>query len=151
MFRHNPRITAACKVIIMTVLLVSPMAASAACTLAVGGLSFGSYDVFNSSHTDSAGTIDISCDISTPYTLTLSPGSGNYSQRTMVNGNHTLNYNVYSDAARSQVWGDGTGGTVSISGNADTSANHTVYGRIQAQQNVRAGSYMDSVIVTLEY
>lgn len=151
MLRHNPGIATVLTGGIMAMLLLAPAMASAACTVAAGGLSFGSYDVFNGSHTDSTGSIDISCDTATPYTLTLSPGNGSYTQRTMVNGSHVLNYNFYSDAARSQIWGDGSGGTVSVSGNAETNANHTVYGRIQAQQNVSVGSYVDSIIVTLEY
>lgn len=152
MFWHNTLVTRAIgRGLVATMLLITPTVVMAACTLAVGGLNFGSYDVFASSHTDSTGAIDVSCDVATPYTLTLSPGTGSYSQRAMVSGNHILNYNLYSDAARSLVWGDGTGGSVTVAGNTDTSTQHTVYGRISARQNVYEGAYVDSIVVTVVY
>lgn len=152
MFWHNtPMNRVICLGFVAIVLLLAPRVVLAACTLAAGGLNFGSYDVFSTSHTDSAGAIDVSCDVATPYTLTLSPGSGSYNQRAMVNGIHLLNYNLYSDAAHSLVWGDGSGGTVTVVGNTDTSAQHTVYGRIPAQQNVHVGSYSDLIVVTVVY
>lgn len=151
MFWHIPRITTLFKGGAVAMLILVPMVVSAACSLSVGSLNFGSYDVFDSSHTDSSGWIEVSCDAATSYTLTLSAGAGSYSQRTLVNGTHTLNYNLYSDVARSQVWGDGTGSTVTVTGNTDSLASHTVYGRILANQNVNVGNYVDSIIVTLEF
>src|SRR6266487_1298814 len=50
--------------------------------------------------------------------------------RKMVNAGTLLNYNLYTDAARTTVWGDGTGGTVTVSGSSNGSTTHTVYGRI---------------------
>ena len=48
-----------------------------------------------------------------------------------------LAYNLYREASRSIIWGDGTGGSAVGSG---TGATHTVYGRIPSRQNVYAGS-----------
>lgn len=132
-------------------LLLTSVVSSAECTVAANGLNFGSYDVFTSGHTDSTGTVTVSCTVETPYTLKLSAGNGTFSERRLVSGSHNLNYNLYTDAARSLVWGDGSGGSVTVGGNTDTSAEHTVYGRIPARQNVYSGSYLDSIVVTLEY
>jgi spore coat protein U-like protein len=125
-------------------------AKAATCTLNVPGLSFGSYDVFSSSSLDSAGTISISCDMDTTYTISLGPGGGSYALRTMLSGTHTLSYNLYIDAARTIIWGDGTGSTGTLT-NTAASANHTVYGRIPARQNAYIGSYSDAITVTLNF
>jgi spore coat protein U-like protein len=122
----------------------------AACNLNVQGVIFGSYDVFNSQSVESTGNVAVTCDVSTPYTIAFTPGSGSYVSRTLTSGPNSLGYNLYADPARTSVWGDGTAGTVAVSGSA-TSANHTVYGRIPAGQNVFAGSYSDLITVTLTF
>ena len=122
----------------------------AACNLNVQGVIFGSYDVFNIQSIDSTGNVGVTCDVSTPYTIAFTPGAGSYALRTMTSGPNTLGYNLYADPARTSVWGDGTAGTVTVAGSA-ASANHTVYGRIPARQNVFAGSYSDLLTVTLTF
>src|SRR5690606_41262189 len=69
-------------------LTLAPHLGHAACGLASTGAALGVYDVFSNSHTDSTGTITVSCDLATPYTLSLSPGSGSgsYGQRTLLAG-----------------------------------------------------------------
>jgi len=50
------------------------------------------------------------------------------------------------------VWGDGTSGTVTLSGvGTGITANTTVYGRIPARQNVRVGHYVDNIVVTVNF
>lgn len=132
-------------------LLLAAIGANADCSVAVNGLIFGDYDVFDSSHTDSTGTITVNCSAETAYTLKFSAGNGSFSERLLLNGIHSLSYNIYTDAAHSLVWGDGSGGSVTQGGNTDTSAEHTAYGRIPARQNVYSGAYADSIVVTLEY
>jgi spore coat protein U-like protein len=66
----------------------------------------------------------------------------------MVSGPDSLGYNLYTDAARTQVWGDFfNGGTIQVAP-AGTPARLDVYGRIPAGQNVATGSYTDSITVT---
>jgi spore coat protein U-like protein len=60
-----------------------------------------------------------------------------------------LNYDLYFNSTRTQIWGDGTAGTVVWStGFLSGTRSHTVYGRIPALQNVTIGAYTDTVIVT---
>lgn len=61
-----------------------------------------------------------------------------------------LSYNLYIDPTRLLVWGDGSGLTTTVT-NLALSADHTVYGRIPAQQNVTAGSYADLIVVTVTF
>jgi spore coat protein U-like protein len=78
----------------------------------VVGVNFGAYNVFNSNPTDSAGSITYTCiSLSGPITIDLSKGSAlSYVPRQMRKGTDTLDYNLYLDAARVSIWGDGTGG-----------------------------------------
>ncbi|WP_407809904.1 spore coat protein U domain-containing protein, partial [Staphylococcus aureus] len=85
--------------------------------------------------------------------VTLSPGiSGAALARQLRQSGHQLNYNLYTDNARTIVWGDGTGGTSKVStplnGLLSFSVSVPVYGRIPARQWVAAGPYSDSVVVT---
>lgn len=122
----------------------------AQCSINIQSVSFGGYDVFNSQPTDGIGSIGVTCNASASYTISLSAGGGSYSQRLMASGAYRLGYNLFIDASRTSVWGDGTAGTAVLSGNG-TAANHTVYGRIPARQNAHVGSYSDSIVVTLTY
>jgi spore coat protein U-like protein len=67
----------------------------------------------------------------------------------MTAGTADLDYNLYSDAARLIVWGDGVSASdVSASG---TSVDLPIYGRIPARQNVKAGVYVDTITITVSY
>jgi len=70
--------------------------------------------------------------------------------RQMQSGAYSLTYNLYTDSLRSIIWGDGTSGTMLV-GTTGTSATYAVYGRIPAAQDLPAGSYNDSITVTLTF
>lgn len=126
-----------------------------ACSVNTQALGYGDYNVFSNQHLESVATISITCDAVSSYDIALSPGgSGSYAARSMANGAHRLNYNLYTDAARNTIWGDGTSGTVTVSGTfsiTSTASNHTIYGRIPARQNAYIGSYSDTVTVTVSF
>lgn len=69
----------------------------------------------------------------------------------MSNGTDFLIYNIYSDAARTFIWGDGTDNSVTISGQTGATGQHPLYGRISARQNVSVGNYSDTIIVTIVF
>jgi spore coat protein U domain-containing protein, fimbrial subunit CupE1/2/3/6 len=121
------------------------------CTISATPVAFGSYDVLSASPVDSTGTITYECVIGFPIIITLSRGSSSsFTPRTMTSGAETLAYNVYLDAARTTIWGDGTGGTSSYSANTILlPVTVTVYGRVPASQNVAAGSYGDTLVATI--
>ena len=68
-------------------------------------------------------------------------------------GNDALSYNLYIDAARSTIWGDGTGGsstqTINMTGSHPSTL--SIYGRVPPLQDVSMGSYSDSVMVTINF
>jgi len=121
-----------------------------ACGVNAQGVNFGNYDPFGRNNLDGAGNIAVTCDLGVTYTIALSSGGGTYAARVMANGPHSLRYNLYADASRMVVWGDGNGSTVIVSGSGTaTATNVTIYGRIPAAQNAHVGNYSDNVIVTV--
>ena len=138
------------------ILLGSAASAEAACTLSATSVTFGTYDVFQTSPSDSTGTITFRCGTSDKdIRITISAGSSStFTLRTLRQSSENLGYNLFSDAARTQVWGDGTGGTWTYFLHNPQNNREmvlTVYGRISAGQDAAVGTYADTVVVTLEY
>ena len=136
------------------------------CTVSATGVAFGVYDPASTAPTDSAGNVSVRCThlsggaVKANYSITLSTGSsGAYSQRRMRAGTSFLDYNLFMDAARLQVWGNGTGGSTLVAGSllvnpgnfATNELSHPIYGRIPAQQAADTGSYSDTIVVTLTF
>lgn len=122
-------------------------------------LAFGTYDPSVATPLDQTSTIVVRCTNKAPYTLSLNAGTtagGNFTNRLMASGTDTLQYNLYTTAARTTVWGDNTNGTGVVQGtglglNAGQAINHTVFGRIPVQPNAVSGNYADTVTVTITY
>jgi len=128
-----------------------------ACSVSATDLDFGSYDPSSGTALDGSSTISANCTVGTGYTLSLDIGGGGgaYTQRLMDSaGTDTLGFNLFTDAARTQVWGDGSGATATVSSTGAgllTSNNHTVYGRIPISQDVEPESYSSTITVTVTY
>jgi spore coat protein U-like protein len=123
---------------------------AAQCSLSAIGVSFGSYDVFSSLDSDVTGSITVSCQSSATYSISLSPGAGSFVARKLTNVGSQLAYNLFIDPQRLTIWGDGSGGTTTVSATG-TGGTYTVFGRIPAGQNAYVGSYSDTIIVTVTY
>ncbi len=98
-----------------------------------------------------------------PYTIYIGDGGNRVAtgsrDRQMAQGTQRLPYQLYKDSGRSQVW-DATGGTAATNGSGGvsdtgTSVNQTktVYASIPLTTALPpvAGSYSDTVIVTVTY
>ena len=127
----------------------------ASCNVSAGTLAFGSYSPASGSPTDAMSTINVVCTNGTTYTVALDGGStaNNVAARAMNDTHsHMLTYGIYTDSARSTVWGDGTGATVTQAGTGNGATQSlTAYGRVPAAQFAAAGSYADTVTVTVTY
>lgn len=125
---------------------------ASACAVSATSLAFGTIDPLVNTETLSTSTISVSCSESTSYTVALGPGNGTIEDRYMVSDTHKLSYNLYTDSSRSMIWGDGTGGSTTVSGTADSSGtDHTVYGHVPWQPSAVPGTYSDSIVVTVSY
>ena len=122
----------------------------ATCTLGVTDVTFGDYDIFESLDTAITGSVSVSCDSDTTLQVTLGAGNGTFAARQMQNGTSTLLYNLFLDPAHLTLWGDGSPGT-SLLGLSGSGGTYTIYGRIPARQNVPAGLYTDTIVVSLTF
>ena len=131
--------------------------ATATCTVAAGTLDFGSYT--GASDVDGSATITVNCGSVEPSNLVyVTFGLGSHAdstQRRMADdgtGTQFLNYNLYSDSGRTTALGDTDQLSVTLSLNTgEYGGEATVYGRVPSGQNVKAGTYTDTVVVTLNY
>jgi spore coat protein U-like protein len=73
----------------------------------------------------------------------------------MLSSSNQLFYNLFLDAARTIVWGDGTGGTQFYFSQNPQPNNQNIsvpiYGRMPALQDVKVGNYGDTITVTLNF
>ncbi len=140
------------------------------CTVGVGNLTFGTY---TGAQTTSSSTMTVTCTMTSNgsdtvnFTATLSTGSGSYTQRQLTNVGSpadTLPYNLYLDTVpailNTNVWGDGSGGTVVATGSMKIqwvirptdSVSFTVAGAIPALGVLPpGGAYQDLIAGTVTY
>jgi spore coat protein U-like protein len=100
---------------------VSPALAALNCSAANVTLNYGSYNVLAGTVLDGAGTITVTCTKSgstaagnVTYAVALTPLTPR--QLAPPSGTDRLRHQLYVDSARTQPWGDGTGGTFVITG-----------------------------------
>ncbi len=145
---------------ILSMFLMSVNAYADRCDVSTTPVSFGAYDVFASFPLDTTGTIFVSCHTpekkTIPIEVSINSGlSGNFNPRQMQQavGADRMNYYLFLNPSRTQIWGDGSSGTFVFQGNIhkDTPLNLPVYGRVPARQNLRAGSYRDNLVVTVTW
>nr|CUV22716.1 Sigma-fimbriae tip adhesin [Ralstonia solanacearum]CUV34395.1 Sigma-fimbriae tip adhesin [Ralstonia solanacearum]CUV39681.1 Sigma-fimbriae tip adhesin [Ralstonia solanacearum]CUV60066.1 Sigma-fimbriae tip adhesin [Ralstonia solanacearum] len=126
------------------------------CLIGATNLDFGTAGLLTSALTASS-AITLNCTNQTPWTLALSAGSGSgatVSGRLLTRGGdtQTVGYNLYTSSAYTTAWGDGTGGSSTVAGTGTGLAQSTtVFGRVPAQTTPRAGTYTDTIIVTVTY
>jgi spore coat protein U-like protein len=138
------------------IIATSPFSAHAACSLSSTTVLFGSYDIFSSAPLDTLGQIIFRCG-NNDHNVSISldkGGAPTFDPRRMLNGASTLNYNLYLNAARTTIWGDGTGGTQNFfvrnpANKQDVSI--PLYGRIPAGQGTSAGNYSNTLTVTINF
>jgi len=149
------RLRLAFPMLALAVCAAPAVARAQTCSFSVGptAVNFGNYDPSSPVPTDSTGTLSFSCKGGNPAVyVALSGGNGAlaFNPRQMALGaTDTLNYNLYLDAGRTQIWGDGT--SYPQDGIDKKNTPYTVYARIFAGQWVAAGVYTDTIIVTLNY
>ncbi len=124
------------------------------CSIVANDLAFGARSSLASAVIAST-AIGLTCTAGTPWTVKLDGGliGGAVSNRRMgFNGiaPGVIGYQLFRDSARSQVWGDTAGSTVTGVGTGAAST-LTVYGRVPGQATPAAGNYHDTVTATVEY
>lgn len=127
------------------------------CRVTVVALNFGVYMPMATAHIDVNGQVGVRCQAQPgSFTVTIGPGvSGDQLSRTLsAGGSDVIYYNMYRNAARTEIWGDGTPPTFVVSGVRNSAGrptfyNYTVYGRMFSGQSPNPGVYTDNVLVTV--
>jgi spore coat protein U-like protein len=155
------------RIAIVAIMLVAstPALAAVSCSASATGPAFGIYNPLNASPALANGSVSVTCNWLSGGTTTINlvtsystGASGSYASRSMKSGTNVLSYNLYFDAAFTQIRGDGTGGSQTggatftlSSGSPTQSASSPIYGRIPASQDVAPGSYADTIVLTVTY
>lgn len=138
------------------------------CRVSATSINFGSYDpVTGTGPVDSTGSVRVDCAVTglgellfgVYVDIALGQGSsGTYAARTLRQGPASiLQYNLYTTAARSTVWGNGAGGTQTVGGSIGgifgqpTPRNFPIYGRIPPGQDPHLGPHSDTVTVVVTF
>lgn len=138
-------------------LLLPGLASGLNCTITLTPLAFGLYQPGQMVPVDAVANITVRC-VAQPgtYVVTIGPGlSGDQLARTMLAGpGEILNYNLYRDAAHTQIWGNGTPPTFTVTGSRTgvgrpTVNVHPLYGRLFENQTPNPGNYADNLLVTV--
>ena len=127
---------------------------NAVCEVTSNDLAFGTYNPKASSPHQVTTLVRATCTPGSTYQVGLNEGTSpgaTINQRKMASGTNALNYQLYSDSARSSIWGN-TQGTDTVTGvGTGLSQDHTVFGAIPAAQGVPAGDYSDTITVRIYY
>ncbi len=123
------------------------------CTVTATTLNFGTVGLLASA-IDATSSLGVQCSRGTPYNVGLDAGlhgGGNINARKMTLGARSIGYQLYRDPGRTNTWGN-TVGTDTIAGTGTGNTQSlTVYGRVPAQPTPPAGTYHDTVTVTVTY
>lgn len=123
------------------------------CTVAASTLDFGTQGLLDTAR-DASANLSVTCPLATSYTVGLGPGSAGGgaapTARTMRLGVDAVTYGLYRDAARSLAWGSTTGLLYTGTGSG-LAQSIPVYGRVPVQDTPPAGTYTDTVVVTVTY
>lgn len=144
---------------VSTTIAVSVTLAST-CTVSANPLSFGIYQPGQGNASGST-TLAVRCTRGAPFSVALNAGvgGGSVTQRLMSMGASRLQYNLYTTAAHTTVWGDGTQSTATVSGvgrglMSGAQITQTVYGQVPdaaANVDLAPGLYTDTITVTVSY
>jgi spore coat protein U-like protein len=130
------------------------IAIEAACTVSADPLlDLSTVGLLNSA-VDSTADLTVLCTDGVAYNIGLNAGAnggGVTLARAMVNGTDDVTYDLFSDVGRSTHWGNTI--LVNTVASTGTGANQTftVYGRVPVQDTPPAGTYTDTVTVTVTY
>ena len=127
------------------------------CRLVVPPLSFGTYDPL-AAHAvqpaDASVDVMLSCTRNTSASISFDFGlhaTGPNGRGMNGPGAEVLQYQIYRDAARSQLWAQGTDATRFIAHGVSSPDQLTVFGRIPPRQEVEPGAYTDVLTATVDF
>jgi len=126
----------------------------AVCEVTATDLNFGTYTAQAGTPLQGTTLLRTTCTPGSTYNVGLNEGTSpgaTINQRKMVSGSQVLNYQLYSDASRSTIWGNTTGTDTVTGVGTGLAVDHTVFGAVPAAQVIPAGDYTDTITVRIYY
>ena len=130
----------------------------ASCTVATTPIAFGQVDVTSGTAFTGNGGLNVTCTNGTSWSVSADAGQGTgatLADRRMSNGTgDLLSYVLYTDATRTQIWGDGVEGLTTTFADVGTGTlqSKTIYAKVPGgQTSLPAGNYDDVVNLTVTY
>lgn len=148
---------------LLAILFFSAAGAQAqSCSVTATPMAFASYNAFSGLNVEATSTVSTTCSgilfVGVTYEVRLDGGQeANILTRKMRQGvtSNKLGYQVYLNAGRTQVWGNGVQGSsytgTMLLGLFSRTQTRTVYGRIPSGQQVNTGDYTDGPVMTVIY
>lgn len=143
-----------------TTLAVSAIVANN-CTISSGIMNFNNYDpVVTNAAADllvtQANAFSVACTKGAVTTIGADVGANAAgavgTTRAMTNGTNFLSYELYVDISRTNIWQTtGASNLINYTSTGKAAASQTIYGKVVAGQDVAAGSYTDSVVMTINF
>lgn len=126
------------------------------CIVSVTGIVFANYNPHSPTPNDSQGSVTVRCRGGQArfFAVHIDSGtSGRISRRTMQGPGGTVRYNLYLDATRQMIWGDGSDGsrTLRRTNIQNRTITAPIYARLPPGQAVAAGTYEDTLVVTVVF
>lgn len=121
----------------------------------ITSVAFGNYDPTSATANNNTGSIVVTCTLGDVYNIGLNAGT--FAGATVTTRRMTgpsaggLSYFLYRDAGRTLNWGVTIGTDTLQQTGTDLPQTATVYGQIPALQAVSAGSYSDTVGITVTF
>ncbi|WP_162300861.1 spore coat U domain-containing protein [Alkalilacustris brevis] len=123
------------------------------CLVSATNLDFGSVGVLTSP-IDAASEVSVTCTAHTDYHVGLDHGfygTGPLDRFMRSGAGSSVRYGLYQDAARSLPWGTLAEGAARPGTGSGSTQNFPVYGRVPPQNTPPAGTYSDTIVVTVTY
>ncbi|MGX5844363.1 Csu type fimbrial protein [Mesorhizobium sp. ArgA1] len=148
------------RLVVSGLICLMPVAALAqSCSFGVSDMSFGQVDTLPGAQTNSTATMSVNCSGTPAARILICPnigtgsGGATASSRQMLSGSNILNYQLYSDSARSVVWGAyfwpytarAPAFALTLGGLGTGTGSATIYGAVLGSQGTAStGSYLSS-------
>lgn len=125
------------------------------CSLQTHPLMFVASNALIDLDIDATAILTVKCTPNTPFSVDIDDGlhpKGNNKRRMFsAASNRFIDYNVFVDTQRSNIWGKGA--TKNVKGNSGSGApiDIPIYGRVPSAILITAGDYKDTLVVTLNF
>jgi spore coat protein U-like protein len=127
------------------------------CTITTAPVNFGGYDPVAANATtplDGTGTVTVTCTKGATAKIGLNAGGNAQGAQRRMSQSPTafLNYEVYTDAAHTIVWGNTATDSLDIpAAPSKNPRNFSAYGRVASAQDATVGSYTDTLVATVNF